>query len=107
MKKENCEIIENTIPHRYMTDAEKAQSALLSEKSFFKEKYRHALKMTTKMKIEEYAQIHPEWTIKDVLIAIITGYNSQLPSQVILEMIQFIVIEWEKILTTKNELVYS
>ena len=107
MKKENNDIIDDFIPHRYMTDAEQAQSALLSKKSFFKEKYRHALKITTQMKIQEYAQTHPDWTIKDVLIAILKGYNAQLPSAILLEMTPFIIIEWETILTNRTELVYT
>ena len=113
MKKETNDISQLQIQrpehilHREMTGEEKAQAAILSQKSFLKEKYRYALKLTTQMKVHEYAQTNPEWGTKDVLIAILKGYNSQLPSIVILEMVQFIMNEWENITINKKELVYS
>ncbi len=107
MKKENNDIIGDFIPHRFMTDAEKAQSDLLSEKSFFKARYRLALKLTTQLKIEEYAKTQPDWTSKDVLMAILKGYNAQLPSAIMLEMTQLIVHEWDTILANRDELVYA
>lgn len=98
--------IQENLNIRYMTKEESAQAAILSKNSFLKAKYRHALKLTTKIKVHQSAQSNPEWTAKDVLIAIMKGYNSQLPSVVLLEMAQFIVTEWETIQATKSEIVH-
>ena len=91
---------------RYMTEEESVQATILSKNSFFKEKYRHALKLTTKIKVYQSSQTNPEWSAKDVLIAIMKGYNSQLPSAILLEMAQFIVSEWETIQATKNDIIH-
>ena len=112
MKKENDAINKlkiakpETISLRYMTKEESAHAAILSKNSFLKEKYRHALKLTTKIKVYQSAQTNPEWSAKDVLVAIMKGYNSQLPSVILLEMAQFIVTEWETIQATKSEVVH-
>lgn len=112
MKKEKIDDIksqtakQDNIIIRYMTEEESAQAAIISKNSFFKEKYRHALKLTTKIKVYKYAQSNPNWSAKDVLIEILKGYNSQLPSSIILEMAQFIVTEWEAIHASKSEIVH-
>lgn len=94
------------IPFRYMTQEEEARAKILSNKTFFKEKYRNALKISTQIELYKYAQSNPEWIAKDVLIAILKGYNSQLPSIILVEMAQFIVTEWETIHASKSEIVH-
>ena len=94
------------IPFRYMTEEEKAKSAALSKNSYFKEKYRLALKISTQMEIDKYSQTNPEWGVKDVLVTILKGYNSDLPSVLVLEMTQLIVAEWEAAHAKKKEIVF-
>jgi hypothetical protein len=79
-----------------MTEKQFLQMATLSQKSFFKEKYRHGLKILTQMDMEKYLQEHPDWRLKDVLAAILKNYNPELPAIILLEMTQFIIAEWEK-----------
>jgi hypothetical protein len=85
-----------------MTEEELQQMATLSQKSFFKEKYRHGLKILTQMDIERHILEHPEWQLKDVLAAILKNYNPELPAIILLEMTQFIITEWEKTHVKEN-----
>jgi hypothetical protein len=85
------------IPLRLMTDEEKDHTAHITRNSYFKKKYRMALEVTTKMMIQEMYEQHPDWSVKEVLVAAIKEYNSDLPSVLLLEMAQLIVTEWEKI----------
>ena len=104
MKKESNDVGQapENIPHRYMTEAESQQMTVLANRSFFKEKYRHALKISTKFDLLLLNQTHPEWTIKDVLSTLIKSYDPQLPSSILLEMTQFILAEWEILQTSRN-----
>ena len=79
-----------------MTEGELLQMATLSQKTYYKEKYRHGLKILTLMDMENYIQEHPEWQLKDILAAILKNYNPELPAAILLEMTQFIIVEWEK-----------
>lgn len=88
---------------REMSDAEKAEMAIITRNSYLKEKFRTSLKFYTKRKIQEYADIHADWRAKEVLVEIMKGYNPELPPVVLLEMTQFILEEWEKKQSTKNE----
>ncbi len=81
---------------KHMTEEELLQMAMLSQKSFFKEKYRHGLKVLTRMDMQRLQQEHPDWRLKDVLAAILKNYNPELPAVILLEMTQFIIAEWEK-----------
>jgi hypothetical protein len=87
---------------REMTDEEKAHTAHITRNSYFKKKYRMALEITTKMMIQEMYKQHPDWSVKEVLVAAIKEYNSDLPSVLLLEMAQLIVSEWEKIQAKKK-----
>ena len=91
---------------REMTDAEKAKTAIITRNSYLKEKFRMSLKFYTKRKIQEYADIHADWRAKEVLVEIMKGYNPELPPVVLLEMTQFILEEWAKRQTTKQELAF-
>jgi hypothetical protein len=87
-----------------MTEEEFLQMATLSQKSYYKEKYRHGLKMLTLMDMEKHIQEHPEWQLKDVLAAILKNYNPELPAVILLEMTQFIITEWEKAHVIKSDI---
>jgi hypothetical protein len=89
---------------REMTEAEKAETAIITRNSYLKEKFRMSLKFYTKRKIQEYADIHADWRAKEVLVEIMKGYNPELQPVVLLEMTQFILDEWEKKQTHKSEL---
>lgn len=69
---------------------------------FYRKKYRLALKLYATLDIQAYAKTQPNWAAKDVLAAIIKDYDPQLPSNILLEMTQFILEEWEKKQSTKN-----
>jgi hypothetical protein len=92
---------------REMTDEEKAHTAHITRNSYFKKKYRMALDITTKMMIQEMYKQHPDWSVKEVLVAAIKEYNSDLPSVLLLEMAQLIVTEWERHQISKNSLVMA
>ena len=109
MKNENNDVRQTSdnIPHRYMTEVESQQMVLMAKQSFFKEKYRHALKVSTKIDLLLLNQTYPEWTAKDVLSTLIKGYDPQLPAQILLEMTHFILAEWEILQTTKSAPAYT
>ena len=78
-------------------------TSVLDNKRFYKKKYLLALKLYATVEIHEYVKSQPSWGAKDVLIAIVKDYDPQLPSDILLTMTQFIVQEWEKVQTTKQQ----
>lgn len=76
----------------------------LDIRRFYKKKYRLALQMYAIVDINEYAKTQPTWTAKDILAAIIKDYDPQLPSDILLEMTQFILQEWEKVQLSKKQI---
>ncbi len=100
MKKENnisrfeetCRLVRATP----MSEAEEIRIKAILKNSLFKEKYRNSLKSLTKVKMRSLNMQHPEWQLKDVLITVIKDYNPELPTPILLEMIQFIAAEWEQ-----------
>jgi hypothetical protein len=92
MKKEDIKV-------KQMTKEQEKQSAMLSQQILLKDKYRQSLKMVTQMDIQELAKVHPDWCTKDVLVYIVKDYNPDLPSQILIEMTEFITSEWDKIKT--------
>jgi hypothetical protein len=107
MKKENnmssfeetCRLVRATP----MTEAEEIRIKAILKNSFFKEKYRNSLKSLTKVKMRSLKMQYPEWQPKDVLIAVIKDYAPELPTPILLEMIQFIIAEWEQKYVLKEE----
>ena len=91
-----AELQSDKVYFKPMTEEELLQMATLSQKSFFKEKYRHGLKVLTTMDMQRLQHEHPDWRLKDVLAAILKNYNPELPAALLLEMTQFIIAEWEK-----------
>ncbi len=79
-----------------MSDTEEIAANALLKNSFFKEKYRKSLKTLTKVEMRQLQKVHPEWQLKDVLSALFNDFNPELPSSILLEMTQFIIVEWEK-----------
>lgn len=92
------------IPYRYMTREESAKMADMAKKSFYKPKYRQALKVTTQLDVREYYQAHPQAHAKDVLIEMMKRYSPAIPSDILLDMTQVILSEWEVIRAAQNEL---
>jgi hypothetical protein len=82
-----------------MTEDQEKQSAIISQQILLKDKYRQALKTITKMEIQNLAKEHPDWCTKDVLVYIVKDYNPELPSQILIEMTQFITNEWDIVKT--------
>jgi hypothetical protein len=78
-----------------MTEEQEKQSAIISQQILLKDKYRQSLKTVTKLVIQNLAKEHPDWCTKDVLVYIIKDYNPELPSQILIEMTQFITNEWD------------
>lgn len=76
----------------------------LDNKRFYRKKYKLALQLYAKLDMVAYAQTHTEWGTKDILAEIVKDYDKNLPSDILLEMAQYIVIEWEKIQASKKEL---
>jgi hypothetical protein len=75
---------------------------MLDIRRFYKKKYRLALQIYAIVEINEYAKTQPTGTAKDILSAIVKDYDPQLPSDILLEMTQFILQEWEKIQLSKK-----
>jgi hypothetical protein len=76
-------------------------------RKFYRKKYKLALQLYAKLDMAAYAQTHPEWGAKDVLAEIVKDYDKDLPSEILLEMAQYIITEWEKIQATNKELVLT
>jgi predicted metal-dependent hydrolase len=99
MKKENnISTLEETyrlVRATPMTEAEMIETRAILKNSFYKEKYRNGLKSLTKGKMKRLEMEYPELELKDMLIAIIKDYTPKLPTPILLEMIQFIIAEWE------------
>jgi hypothetical protein len=55
-----------------------------------------ALQDLTAIKIAKHQLEHPNWGLKDLLAEVIKGFPSEMPSDVLLQMTQFIVSQWEK-----------
>ncbi len=89
---------------REMTDVEKERVEVITHNSYFKKKYRMALEVTTKMMVQDLYAQHPDWSVRDVLSAALKEYNKDLPSAILLDMMQLIVSEWDKKQTHKSEL---
>lgn len=85
------------IPHRYMTEEEKIRVDIITKNSFRKEKFRYALKSHSQTKVYEFYKTNPEWGAKDILINVMKGFNPDLPSDVVLEIAQYILHQWETI----------
>jgi hypothetical protein len=98
MKKEDIKV-------KKMTVEQEKQSEMLSQKILLKDNYRQSLKMVTRMDIQALAKAHPDWCTKDVLVYIVKDYNPDLPSQILIEMTEFITSEWDKIKTKQFALV--
>jgi hypothetical protein len=98
MKKENeiSELSYESIGASPMTEADIIQTDALLKNAFFKDKYRNSLKSLAKSEMNLLKKQYPKWQLKDVLIAIIKDYNSELPPSIFLEMTQFIISEWER-----------
>ncbi len=79
---------------RLMTPEEEYEADLISKQVLLSEKYRRGLKTITRMKMKELRIVHPEWTLKETLVAMLNGYNPDLPPVVLLEITQFIINEW-------------
>lgn len=94
----------NHIPHRYMTEAEKTKNPLDPDKSFRKEKFRRALKSHSQTRVYEFYKTNPEWGAKDILINVMMGYNPDLPSDVVLEIAEYILQQWDILQASKKEM---
>jgi hypothetical protein len=92
------------IPHRFMTEEEQAKYAIDPAKSFRKEKFRRGLKSYSQTRVYEFYKTNPEWGAKDILINVMMGYNPDLPSDVVLEIAQYILQQWELLKASKKEL---
>lgn len=79
-----------------MTETEMMKTNTVLKNSFFKDKYRNSLKTLTKSEMKRLEKQYPEWHLKDILIAILKDYNSELPTSIWLEMTQYIISEWER-----------
>jgi hypothetical protein len=74
----------------------------LDIRRFYRKKYRLALQIYAIVEINEYTKTQPTWAAKDILAAIVKDYDPQLPSDILLEMTQFILQEWEKVQLSKK-----
>ena len=88
-----------------ISNAQLNTSSDFDNQRFYRKKYRLALKLYATLDIQAYAKTQPNWAAKDVLAAIVKDYDPQLPSNILLEMTQFILEEWEKNQMTKQDFV--
>lgn len=45
---------------------------------------------------------HPDWQLKDLLAEIVKGYPADLPSDVLVQCVQFIAEAWEMTVTEEE-----
>jgi hypothetical protein len=89
---------------RLMTEEENVQMAKLAKKAYHRPQYRNALKIITKLHLQEYYLKHPDCSVKDMLSEMIKGYSPSLPSDILLDMAKVILEEWESLKTSTKEL---
>lgn len=86
-----------------VVETDEARATSMRQQSYLKKKYRLALKFSAMMDIQKYAETHPEWGAKDVLVEIMNNYYSDFPPVIVLEMAEYIVTEWERVKVSKKD----
>jgi maltose-binding protein MalE len=71
-----------------MTNEEDIETEVIAENSTYNKKYREALKMSVKLDVQELSQVQPDTTAKEVLMAVLKDYDTDIPSPILLEMAQ-------------------
>ncbi|MEK7253958.1 MAG: hypothetical protein AAB316_04385 [Bacteroidota bacterium] len=74
------------------------------QKGYRRPKYLQAQKSHTRVLVQELLLEHPDWQLKDLLLEIVKGYPDDLPSDVLLQCVQFITEAWEKSKIVEDEL---
>lgn len=72
------------------------EEAAIRSKPFRTKKFRLALEFASLRHFHQIVSEHPDWPLKDVLSDILKGFNPEIPPDMILEMTQLIIREWEK-----------
>ena len=95
----------NLLSFSKMTNEEDIESDVIAENPSYDKKFREALKMSVKLDVQELAQNQPNTTAKEVLIAVLKDYDTDIPSPILLEMAQIILADWATFQASKKELV--
>lgn len=96
-------ILSNPSPILLAKRAEEGDEAIdiIGKKRSYDKKYREALKVSVKLDVQEFGQTQPKASAKDVLIAILTEYDPEIPSPILLELARVILVDWTAIQTAK------
>lgn len=73
------------------------ETDIIWKNRFYDKKYREALKVSVKLDVQEFGQTQPKASAKDVLIAILTEYDPDIPSPILLELARVILADWTTI----------
>ncbi len=93
------------IPFKYMTADEEVRVDEITKNSFHRPEYLQSLKFMTQYDVREYHETHPNAHAKDVLSNMMKTYSSAIPCDILLDMAQVILSEWESVNASKKELV--
>ena len=69
----------------------------IKKKVLSSKKYLKASELAAQIEMNRLRDEHPNWELKDVLSVILKDFPPEIPSQLLLQLTQFIVEEWEKI----------
>ena len=94
------------IIHNKMTKEEEVEADIIAFNTSYTKKYREALKASVKLDVQEFAQVQPNATAKEALIAVLKDYDSDIPSPILLEMAKVVLADWAVFQTTKQEPVF-
>lgn len=87
-----------------MTKEAEAETDIIVENPSYIRKYREALKVSVKLDVQEFAQIQPYATAKEVLLTVLKDYDTDIPSSILLEMSKVILTDWAAFQVSKKEL---
>lgn len=65
-------------------------------KFFFSKKFMGGLKHVVSMHLKELKITHPDWTLVEVVVFILSDVNKKLTAPMVLELVEHIATEWAK-----------
>jgi hypothetical protein len=81
------------------------ERSVITGNTSYSKKYREALKASVKLDVQDFAQVQPNATAKEVLLDVLKDYDMDIPSSILLEMTKVILADWATIQASNKELV--
>lgn len=87
-----------------MTKEEELETDIITSNPSYTKKYSEALKASVKLDVQEFAQVQPNASAKEVLMTVLKDYETDIPSPILLEMAKIILADWAVFQTSKQQL---